>query len=148
MAYHADLSTDTYLKDMYRVTLTSIGWLEGHMPYTQGSVSSEVVQKIAAICAPSNTVATNMGYQECSLCDTPKLHHWEGIPYGLGNGNFIVPGVGDTIYLFPNLILHYIRDHGYAPPAEFCEAVLQCPDPNSAVYRELLEFLFARRNTR
>jgi hypothetical protein len=148
MAFHADLSTDTYLNDMYDVTLTSIGWLEGDQPYTQGSVSSEVVQKLAAICATQHSIAYFMGYHECSLCATNKTQSWEGISSSLGNGNFVVRGAGETIYLFPNLILHYIRDHCYAPPAEFCEAVVQCPDPASAAYRELIEFVFTKRRTK
>jgi hypothetical protein len=40
--------------------------------------------------------------------------------------NSFVPGDG-FLYVFPNLITHYMRVHAYAPPAEFCEAVLRCP---------------------
>jgi len=31
---------------------------------------------------------------------------------------------GEITYRAPSLILHYVLDHGYKPPGEFCQAVL------------------------
>jgi hypothetical protein len=44
-----------------------------------------------------------------------------------------VPGDA-KIYLAPELILHYIDQHGYAPPSEFQQAVLDCPTMRSIEY--------------
>lgn len=33
-----------------------------------------------------------------------------------------------TSFAAPDLILHYVRTHGYRPPAEFIQAVLDGPD--------------------
>ena len=41
----------------------------------------------------------------------------------LGAHSIQVPS-GDFIYCAPSLILHYILDHRYKPPDEFCKAVL------------------------
>jgi hypothetical protein len=49
-----------------------------------------------------------------------------------------IPGNG-RIYVCPELIVHYMNAHGYAPPAEFCDAVLACPPMRSQQYfKELL----------
>jgi hypothetical protein len=34
----------------------------------------------------------------------------------------------------PSLAAHYILAHGYAPPQEFCDAVLRCPPMRSPAY--------------
>ena len=57
----------------------------------------------------------------------------------MGQLNLFVPGEG-CVYVAPSLIAHYIRTHGYAPPGEFVEAVLQCPEMHSE------EYLKARRD--
>jgi len=51
----------------------------------------------------------------------------------LGFSNVFVPGEG-RLYVAPSLILHYIAEHGYAPPQEFQAAVLACPPMGSAEY--------------
>jgi len=34
------------------------------------------------------------------------------------------------------MILHYVKEHGYLPPADFVEAVMACPIPGSDEYRK------------
>jgi hypothetical protein len=36
------------------------------------------------------------------------------------------------------MIAHYILAHNYAPPAEFCDAVLRCPPMSSPEYFEAI----------
>lgn len=40
----------------------------------------------------------------------------------VGNGEIRVGSDGIT-YAAPVLIVHYIKDHGYLPPAQFLEAI-------------------------
>jgi len=42
------------------------------------------------------------------------------------------------VYIAPDLVVHYIEAHRYAPPTEFVEAVLACPEQLSDAYVELL----------
>ena len=37
------------------------------------------------------------------------------------------------------MIVHYIEQHGYSPPAEFVSAVLRCPLPDTEEYQTLTE---------
>ncbi|MBL8793993.1 MAG: hypothetical protein JNM56_08810 [Planctomycetia bacterium] len=34
---------------------------------------------------------------------------------------------GNLLYIFPEMIVHYIEAHGYKPPAEFMAALLRSP---------------------
>jgi hypothetical protein len=56
----------------------------------------------------------------------------------MGARNFFVPGRG-VIYASPSLILHYVLNHGYNPPAAFQEAVLQRPPMWSREYFEAMD---------
>ncbi len=42
---------------------------------------------------------------------------------------------GDLLFVAPAMISHYVQRHEYAPRAEFVEAVMSCPLPNTAKYR-------------
>jgi hypothetical protein len=44
-----------------------------------------------------------------------------------------VPG-RTVLYVAPEMILHYVTDHRYLPPAEFVEAVTTCPLPGTPAY--------------
>ena len=54
-------------------------------------------------------------------------------PNAVGFKNVFVPADA-KIYVAPELILHYIDQHGYAPPSEFQQAVLDCPTMRSIDY--------------
>ena len=41
----------------------------------------------------------------------------------LGNGEIQIAGEGNTVYVAPTMIVHYIMDHHYVPPEAFIEAL-------------------------
>jgi hypothetical protein len=53
------------------------------------------------------------------------------------SSSLFVPGAG-CIYVAHPMIAHFVDAHGYAPPAEFWEAVRKCPAMNSNAYLEAL----------
>jgi hypothetical protein len=79
-----------------------------------------------------------LGFAECPFC-TLDSH---GITYKdqkivVGALNLFVPGDG-FLYAAPSMIAHYTLAHNYAPPAEFCEVVLNCPSMRSLEYFEAI----------
>lgn len=66
------------------------------------------------------------GQHTCELCGGK----WSKL-------NLFVPGTC-AVYVAPELILHYIDAHEYAPPEEFCAALLACPEMNSSDYLSAL----------
>jgi hypothetical protein len=64
----------------------------------------------------------------------------DGMQARLGCGFLVIPG-RDTLYVAPNLVIHYIVCHGYRPPPDFVDAVLACPPLSSAAYLRALRRL-------
>jgi hypothetical protein len=63
----------------------------------------------------------------CEYCS-----EW-GTEVGMGNGEIWVVK-GETLYIAPYLIIHYIEEHNYQPPEEFIDAVINGFRPDSPGY--------------
>ena len=82
-----------------------------------------------------------MGWHACEFCSLPTARGLQFSRYArLGSGNLWIP-TASAVYEAPAMILHYIADHGYAPPEEFIAAVLDCPPQGSRAYLTLLHGL-------
>jgi hypothetical protein len=46
---------------------------------------------------------------------------------------------GELLYVAPDMVVHYIEEIGYRPPAEFLEAVLHSPLPDTEEYQLITE---------
>jgi hypothetical protein len=136
MPYAADLAEAGAVK--------RVGYLWFGHPYTKGKVEEVVLERLVEMAAKPFFFAG--GYHECNvgLCRVRLLSRGQlKFRYGgqelfLGSTEILVPG-DDVVYCAPNLILHYIRDHGYRPPECFREAVVKCPAIDSAEYRERIK---------
>ena len=50
-------------------------------------------------------------------------------------------GKDGNVYAAPSLIFHYILQHGYQPPQEFIDAVMDSENPDSdEYYQKVLEY--------
>jgi hypothetical protein len=61
-------------------------------------------------------------YSANSLAIDPDCSWMHWAEQRWSNGEIRVPG-DDVIYAAPLLIVHYIEEHGYLPPAEFLKAL-------------------------
>ena len=123
-----DLSNEAYFVHGARVR--AIGWLEAGHPFPCGDVPADFMEALTAHVATAHQVCMFMGFHECSLCPAERPH--------AGLRNLLVP-TADLLYVAPESIVHYIKDHGYRPPDEFMAAVLACPVQKSVSYMELLK---------
>lgn len=106
------------------MSLRAIGWLE-RPGFTIGPVPKECLD--ALVAALKNAVFSdgNRGIHGCTLCgqEFPEIR-WNRRKIPLrGHGHYLVQ-LRAVVYMAPALLLHYIVDHGYCPPKEFVEAVL------------------------
>ena len=104
-----DLSTQAYFA--HGGNVRAVGWLEAGHSFPRGPVAPEFLavlkEHVAKACQPVNF----MGEHHCILCD-------EGPPpwkSRKGHRNLLVPTAG-LLYVAPELVVHYIEDHGYQPP--------------------------------
>jgi hypothetical protein len=127
-------------------SLIAVGWLEDELPPPAGGIHApdEVVEKLVQIFLAKlpRFLPYFLGYHPCGLCPNAPPRTATSIQYGgrtleLGCGELLVP-VDGFVYVAPNLLIHYIRDHFYRPPLEFCQAAMRCPAPDSYRYRQAL----------
>jgi len=130
----------SYFPDMGKQTLgaegdhvRAVGWLHPDQPYPKGAVSAEFVDRLESFveqCEASGDAlyfGASGGVHTCEFCGK-----------ALGASKFGVP-CGNLLFVAPDLILHYIQQHGYRPPAEFVTAVLHSPLPESEDYQSMTE---------
>lgn len=118
--------------------LRAIGWLEHPHPFPTGSIAPEFLetwQRLMAASWEHYPRYAFRGLHDCTLCAAPDRELSMAVH---SHENLWIPGNG-VIYLAPGMITHYVRDHGYQPPAEFIEAVLRCPDYGSPAYCAALQ---------
>jgi hypothetical protein len=123
----ADLSSDGYFAvgDFIR----TIGWLEAGHPYQRGSVPDEFLTSLKRHVTEAFQPVVFFGFHKCSLCPEGKQRS--------GCLNLLIP-TPRLLYVAPELVVHYIEDHGYRPPQEFIEAVLACPEQESEEFMRML----------
>lgn len=128
MAWFEDLSFCAYFGADAATALRAVGWLESGRAFTTGSVPRPVFDKLLELRTNPWQPMVAVGIHNCDLC----LYDGEA-----GLTNLFIPGAG-FIYVCPELIVHYMNAHAYAPPEEFCRAVLACPPMRSVNYLKAL----------
>ncbi len=124
MSYYPDLHTASMLGHGDR--LRAIGWLHPDHDFVRGSVSDENLAVIRSHLATAFQPCAFGGVHQCEFCLK-----------SIGSLNLLVPTL-DVVYVAPEMLIHYITEHSYQPPAEFFDALAQCPVQESPEYMALL----------
>ena len=131
MSYFADSKSESEYLASKGLEGYNIGWLDKVYEYPRGNVSEKVLNKLLELCI-NNSVNRMRSFHDCSFChecksgtkvDSPYTVIHDGEKHILGSGEIWVRGEGNIIYIAPNLIYHYIKDHNYKPPDDFLLAV-------------------------
>jgi len=138
MAYYPDLSPWSYFGAEEAPKLVSVGWLDSEHAIPNGEPDELFVDKLIDLLVKPWAPMYFLGYGDCPFCTLDSY----GITYKdkkivVGALNLFVPADG-FLYADPSMIAHYILAHNYAPPAEFCDAVLRCPPMRSPEYFEAI----------
>lgn len=125
MTYYDDLSRYEYSESDRE--MLNVGWLAAGREYSTGVVPGPVVSKLLIMAADKENIMR--GVHNCEFCEEESpLRMPAPVERGyvsLGMGELHVEGTDGRIYSAPSLVIHYIVEHQYAPPAEFQEAVLR-----------------------
>lgn len=137
MATFHDLTPYTYLAEHSLPPgsgpMLNVGWLGTELEFRRGETDPEIVEILASLVGEAKHLTR--GYHRCEFCDAPPsggrarlgLHQQVPTRDGsvvLGSAEIHVTGEDGTVYSAPNMIIHYIIEHGYRPPDEFQQAVL------------------------
>jgi hypothetical protein len=125
--YFEDLTSYTYFTQNRLSRAYNIGWVEEDSQLKTGIIDPQVPLLLARYYADLVGNQTR-GHHGCPLCG-----NWE--PWFecqdqriiLGAAELWIPSDDDKIFITPDLVIHYLREHSYSPPAEFVTAVLRLP---------------------
>jgi hypothetical protein len=107
--------------------------LSSDQPFNTGTVPADFLVRLKQFVDQSGESADALwfggfgGYHTCELCD--RAH---------GSANFGVPDKG-LLFVVPEMVVHYIVEHEYLPPADFIKAVMRSPLPESEEYQLITE---------
>jgi hypothetical protein len=125
MTYFADLTPYVFIRSSKKDNEVNVGWLDHWHRFEGGAVPEEALERIFALC--QKPVHKTRGYHSCELCRDHQMG-WVvqrgDVKLTLGSAEIRAPGGRGVEYACPDLIYHYIQDHGYKPPQDFVDAVL------------------------
>ena len=128
--YIPDLSQDAYFMGNCPF-IRSIGWLGKENQYSKGDSPSDLIELLQKHLEEHWACFAAFGLHDCEICVSEGKHHMEST-------NLFIPAEG-VIYFAPGMIVHYIQEHQYAPPAEFVEAVRKCPKQGGEEFMDLMK---------
>jgi hypothetical protein len=120
----------------------AVGWLAWGHPYTLRRIQLPETRlgRLLGLLVDPWEPFHFMGSHDCEFCPEENVQNTverDGLRVHFGANNLYVPANG-CIYVAPSMIAHYVVIHSYEPPAAFWEAVMNCPEMGSELYREAL----------
>jgi hypothetical protein len=122
MTYYPDLSPYTY--DSSDREMLNVGWLSRDYPFTIESTPPNLVSALVELAHEPVNVQRGMHF--CELCrdfQTATGSTSRGDLF-IGSGEIHITRRKGITYASPVMIVHYVAQHGYLPPADYCTAVL------------------------
>ena len=114
MAFFEDLTPYTFFHPEEEPDGTvNIGWLERGHTFPTGKTSAEFRAKLQQLS--QFRVKRTRGFHSCDFCKGRDKPHSLAEIRVLGD---------ERLYAAPELVYHYVVEHGYKPPEEFIAAVL------------------------
>jgi hypothetical protein len=113
--HYADLSSNPDYPNFLWV-----GWLDRGTQFPKGILSAEHLALLREFVDRANI--HTKGFHRCPFC--------EGNPE-TGSSEFHVIAKDGKVFHCPSLIIHYVEEHGYLPPAEFLAALETSPLPDT-----------------
>jgi len=110
----------------------AIGWLHPDHPYSQGSVSPEFASRLREFALLWFKSVEALGWPVSA-----GVHLCEFCGKVTGTSMFGVLSHGHLYYV-PDMVAHYVDEHGYAPPISFVQALMACPLPGTREYAALV----------
>ncbi|MBZ4322285.1 DUF7919 family protein [Streptomyces huiliensis] len=141
MTYYEDHSPYVYMRDTVPdgITALNIGWLDETKEFPRGTAPDGFTEALSRLCLRAPHAKTR-GWHACALphdvpgTNSPVTVTADGRTLMLGTAEVRVVSADGVWLAAPDLVLHYVTDHGYLPPADFIEAVLSGRDaPHEAV---------------
>jgi hypothetical protein len=123
--YFEDMTPYSYSAERFAddaPSMVNFGWLDASHEYSRGEVPPGLVNQALALAADYTNAMR--GFHCCPFCR--ERTHMSMLlgdqPVYLGHSEIRIR-VGDTTYVAPSLLPHYMAAHNYMPPAEVIRAL-------------------------
>lgn len=128
-----DLSECDYFSRVIHQPSIAVGWLENEKSYSIGKAPNTLLEKLNEFIKTRAITHAFLGVHECDLCIIKLPSGQLNIIDGFGSRTTFL-AYKNKLYIFPDLIIHYINEHSYLPPAEFIEAALDSTPQETIEY--------------
>lgn len=138
--YYPDLQSYCYSLPFSLQSVLAVGWLDGAHAFTLGHVEMHLVEKLKTM-AIEQPAQQARGFSSCEVCGLEQvLIEHRGVERRLGSAELWIPDavVQGSAFAAPDMVIHYIVDHGYLPPEVFLRSlrIVDCTQWNGAVESE------------
>jgi len=105
--------------------LINFGWLDSSHDYPKGEVDAQLVA--CTLLLATRYENGTCGFHRCQFCENP-----DQIMMQLGDESVYLGSAeirirsGDTTYVAPNMLPHYMAAHHYKPAAEILSVIEAC----------------------
>ena len=122
------------------IPLVCIGWLSSQSDFRTGRVSESFFRILCShLKSAWNPPFACAGKHDCDLCQFGRsTTRFADFEFTSASGSELFIPTGDSIFVAPVAIAHYIAAHRYLPPDDFIRAVEACPAQRSTAYLQLL----------
>lgn len=121
--FYRDL--DEYEPEMFsNPKIRTVGWIAKRQPFRTGVVDPEIVTCLQELSRGAWEPYVSPGVHFCDFCPKGEAG---------GSATLWIPD-DNTVYVSPELIVHYIVKHQYRPPDVYLAAVPACPPMKSPEY--------------
>lgn len=128
-SYYKDLTSYEYIRNL-GTSHVNVGWLDKNKEYTKGDVPVGFINKLKKSEKTNHT----RGWHNCPFCgESGRNKDW------YSSSEFIIKG-NEKYYHAPVMIIHYIRDHGYKPPQEFIDAVMNLEEKSPITQKKIKKY--------
>lgn len=128
MTYFADGSEYSFLNTGEAGPIINIGWLDPAHPLPTGHVPGDVIRTLARLCR--DPVHGTRGFHTCKFCPPAGADREpfttgrdEDGEFMVGSAEIRVAGPSGVTFAAPDMVIHYVTEHGYQPPDEFLAAL-------------------------
>ena len=144
--YYRDLGPFKWFNRVPLSDVLTVGWLSLEHQFPTGEPRPDLVLTLEALLS-SHRANLARGYHSCEFCPPrckmlkaagreipvpqPLLFELSDRTIVLGSAEIWVPSPDrKTVYAAPDMIFHYVSEHGYMPPQEFVAAALNANQIN------------------
>ncbi|MEU7511536.1 hypothetical protein AB0B13_05930 [Streptomyces sp. NPDC042898] len=112
---YLDLSDYEYTPSI--VPMLNVGWLGGKHGIPQHGKHPMLAEAVPLLTGRHSRVSrVALGWHDCEFCEAGARIE--------GNGEFVYYARNGSTYCAPVMLIHYVESHGYCPPTEFIDAIL------------------------